>query len=438
MIFSDQNGLTYELNETDFTSKVIYSPKVENDIIIPRAVNFQSSEYTIISIDRDSFRKNFTIRSISFSQDSELQVIEKKAFSVSSIKKISFPPSLKKLKEGWCEETNYLNDIEISPNDKSYSYLDNKMIIGKSQTENNNYDTLIFVRRDIDDIKIPSFIKYIDPYAFDGCNNLHKIDFSDESELLSLGKCSFANTQLSSITIPPKFHDFKRGWCQETLHLTDVNISPKNHLFIRYDEDLVVGKSDPTMSFFDSLVFSSRSVIRIFVPSFIKYINPYAFEECEYMDRVHFGKHSKLISIGKCAFFSTGLTKIKIPRHVKEIGKSAFYDCSNLKKIIFSNHSELESIGKTAFNDCSIGRISIPKSISSIGVLAFSFCARLRTVEILSESFTCNEFSFKCCRCLTIVSIPNAKNIKISKNAFFGDSANLKIFIQSSSELETF
>ena len=112
MIFSDQNGLTYELNETDLTSKVIYSPKVENDIIIPRAVNFQSSEYKIISIDRDSFRKNFSIRSISFSQDSELQVIEKKAFSVSSIKKISFPPSLKKLKEGWCEETNYLNDIE--------------------------------------------------------------------------------------------------------------------------------------------------------------------------------------------------------------------------------------------------------------------------------------------------------------------------------------
>lgn len=438
MFFTDQNGLTYQLDKSNFTCKIVYSPNVKDDIIVPRSIKYETSDYIITGIEKCSFRKNFSIRSITFSLDSELQAIEKKAFSVSSVSKISFPSSLKELKKGWCEETNYLYNVQISPKDKSYVYLDNQMIIGKSNSSVDHYDILVFVRRDIEEIKIPSFIKHIDPYAFDGCSKLQSIKFSKESELLSLGKCSLAGTHLSNINIPPKFNNFEEGWCQETLYLTDVDISPENHLYSKFDDDFVLGKSDPSSDCFDSLIFSSRNITKTFIPSFIKYINPFAFEECEYLDSIRFAEDSKLISIGKCAFFSTGIRKIVFPNHLKFIGKSAFYDCSNLRKIVFPNDSDLVSIGKKAFNDCSVRKIVIPKKVELIGVLAFSFCSKLKNAEILSESLICDESCFKSCHCLTLISFPYANKIKIAKNAFENTSKKLLVFVHGNSQMEIF
>lgn len=40
------------------------------------------------------------------------------------------------------------------------------MIIGKEDKKSDIYDVLVFVRRDADDVQIPSFINRISSYAF--------------------------------------------------------------------------------------------------------------------------------------------------------------------------------------------------------------------------------------------------------------------------------
>lgn len=54
----------------------------------------------------------------------------------------------------------------ILPNNKHFMNIDNKFVIEKSDKSSDEYDTLIFVRRDIKACTIPSFIKKIAPYAF--------------------------------------------------------------------------------------------------------------------------------------------------------------------------------------------------------------------------------------------------------------------------------
>ena len=60
----------------------------------------------------------------------------------------------------------------MSPKNKYLSYFDSKIIICKSNEDNDNYATIVFARRDIEEVRIPSFIKCIKSCAFFDCNFL--------------------------------------------------------------------------------------------------------------------------------------------------------------------------------------------------------------------------------------------------------------------------
>lgn len=47
-----------------------------------------------------------------------------------------------------------------------FKYYDDVFIVGKSNPENDDYDELIYARKDIKNAIIPSFIKRICPYSF--------------------------------------------------------------------------------------------------------------------------------------------------------------------------------------------------------------------------------------------------------------------------------
>ena len=52
MFFTDQNGLTYQLDKSNFTCKIVYSPNVKDDIIVPRSITHNSEEFVITSIKK--------------------------------------------------------------------------------------------------------------------------------------------------------------------------------------------------------------------------------------------------------------------------------------------------------------------------------------------------------------------------------------------------
>lgn len=69
--------------------------------------------------------------------------------------------------------------------------LNNNFLLGKSTNNSEDYDVLLFARRDIVEAAIPSFIKKIALYSFEKCRALRKVIFTEDSKLLSIGHHAF-------------------------------------------------------------------------------------------------------------------------------------------------------------------------------------------------------------------------------------------------------
>ena len=113
--FEDKNGLTYLLDQNNFTAVVIKSKEEHSNILIPFAIQKGEHEYLITSISKDAFRANQKIKSISFSENSMIQTILAHTFYSSSIISIKIPSSLTKIgsRSFFCST---LESIEIPPN----------------------------------------------------------------------------------------------------------------------------------------------------------------------------------------------------------------------------------------------------------------------------------------------------------------------------------
>lgn len=429
-----QRGLSFELNNNDYTASVVSSKYSSGDILIPKTITHESHEYKITSIKKCSFKNNGIIRSISFPEDSELLSIEEDAFANSSLDNLTIPSKVKELKEGWCNDTPNLYHIFLSKNNKNFKYLaesDNEIIICKSNqksdknqksdnsdenSENDDeFDSIVFACRNIEVAVIPSSIKYINSYSFSKCNKLDRIEFSSDSKLTKISKETFSYSSINSIsipksvkiietnafswcinlktvifsndselekieeksffdsmvetvTIPSKFADLNEGWCGNTSQLVHVTISKenKNVKFLDDEKKIIVGKSDKNNQNFDVILFASRDINEVFIPSSIKKIGKFAFSWCKDLKTVTFDKDSKLESIGESAFSDSSIFDILIPKSVTKIESNTFWWCRNLIEVNFSDDSELQSIEENSFTFSTIKKLSIPSKVKEL------------------------------------------------------------------------
>ena len=177
-------------------------------VIGKHAFDYSSIKYiripsSVIMLDEGAFCNCELLKTIEIPEDSKLQKICKNAFSESNIESITIPSELINLEEGWCSITPHLTKITMSPKNPRYCFFDNKMIIGKTNIEQNNYDCLVFCVRDVQRIKIPNFIKRICSYSFENCEKLDVIEISEDSKLQSFSHLIFTDCPKVIIMIPP-------------------------------------------------------------------------------------------------------------------------------------------------------------------------------------------------------------------------------------------
>lgn len=79
---------------------------------------------------------------------------------------------------------------------------DSKIIFYKSNINNENYDVLFFAPRNIKNVKIPSFIKHFNQYAFAYCQEIVSFIFDDNSQLQSIGNNCFYEAKIGEIFLP--------------------------------------------------------------------------------------------------------------------------------------------------------------------------------------------------------------------------------------------
>lgn len=193
------NGLNVEIEVNRYRAKIVYSPKVRGDIVIPKFVDYESKKYLIISIGQDSFRSNQLINSLSFAAETRVRNIDAGIFSESSVSRFLIPASLETLNEMWCCFSNKLIQIEVSPDNQHFIYKYDKFLFNRSN------DILIFSRRDISgNIIIPLCVKQIAPNAFSQCKKIDSLSFesSYSSALQSIDKYAFSGCE-KLISIQP-------------------------------------------------------------------------------------------------------------------------------------------------------------------------------------------------------------------------------------------
>lgn len=340
---------------------------IEKNAFSYSSLNFLSIPSNVSQIGIYSFYKCKNLETVEFPDDSKLTTISVNLFNNSSIKKIHFPPSVSTIKDGsfsYCDNLsvvefhpdskldiicenafantpqleifpipkNYnkfsagifdhnkdLKGFDIHPENKNYLFLNNQILLFKN---NENYDTILYSRKDIEEIEIPSTIKIISDHAFTKCTSLKKVTFEENSQLSVIMQDAFFQCGFESILIP-----------------------------------LSVEKIDKR-----------------------------CFAFCESLKSIEFDKNSKITSFGSYILTRTKIEEIKIPASIKKIEEGAFDDMTFLKSIEFDENSELDLIGCNVFFGSSLENLSMPLSVKQINGCSFNKANKLINIFISNEN----------------------------------------------------
>ena len=359
------NGILYTLNDIDKTAGVLRSISSNENIFIPRSVFYESQEYIVTIIHFKAFYKQKVIKSIQFSEDSELRIIDDKAFEKSSIENIIIPPHVSRIGESsFCFCFN-LNTIEFSQN---------------SELETIRNDA--FFNSSIQQITIPSSVTEIGKESFGGCDLLKSINFQSDSRLKTIPNDFLMCTTISEFTIPPNVESFQDYWCFEANDIKMIKLMPNCKNFLCCDNKYIIGKSDIKSDNYDTLVFVHRDIEKVTIPSFIKYIGPYAFQLCNNLKSIEFADDSQL-EIIDTSFSNSAIESISIPASVRIISQSSFWNCNKLKNVEFKRNSNLEYIGRCAFAFSSIESISIPSNVEDLDEVLCNGTSKLININVI-------------------------------------------------------
>lgn len=468
-IITCDDGLSYGLNTTDLTAKIIKSPKAKGDIFISRSIFYDSNEYIIVGIDQESFHLNMDIHTVEFSEDSNISLIDKEAFSGSSIKSISFPISVKQICENSFSNCTRLKSVYI-PHDSKLSKIEKrafsnsgiesitipshlkqicefsfsnckelKTVFFPENSELQSIDKYAFYQSSIEKFSFPANLKEIGAFSFSNCKELKTVFFPENSELHSIDKFAFVLSSVESLTLPQKVENLADGWCCMTPNLHSIMISPNNRLLALQDDErkMLFGKSKSSLDVYDVLILACHDFRRAVIPSLIRTISSYAFSGSRRLKTVEFSEGSELTTIRQCAFFDSAIETIFIPYHVKEICESSFSNCANLNRVEFADNSELAFIGREAFSETSIYSFKFPPLVRKIEKRALANCKKLTNVEFLGDNLTVDASLFENCERLVLVSFPNSTNIKVNTADLDLVSGEMSLFVSPNTILKT-
>ncbi|MDE6618498.1 MAG: leucine-rich repeat protein [Clostridiales bacterium] len=187
---------------------------------------------------------------------------------------------------------------------------------------------------------IPEGVEVIGDYAFQNCESLEKITFTDTVK--SIGQYAFRYcTSLGELTLPDL----------ETL---------------------------------GQYAFANSGVTEVTIAGLPDAVGNYLFSECENLETVTFTGGAK--TIGQYMFNKdASLQTIVFANDIETIGINAFAACAQLGN--FTIPASVKTINDGAFMDCTtITSVNIPATVESLGKGAFAGCTSLETVTFAQSS----------------------------------------------------
>lgn len=301
--------------------------------------------------------------------NSQLQTIGKYSFTKTCIDKFTAPVHLTKIGEGAFLFCLYLKEFEIP-----------------AKSELKTIDKEAFSYSAIENFTIPPHLTKISDATFYNCNHLQNVKIPVNSELQIIEKDAFYYTMIRSLELPKSLAKLEDGWSNGIKILTKITVHKKNPFYFSPYEKILAGKASSKSKDFDSIVFATKDLMGLEIPSFIKHIGPNAFYDCRYLRNIDIPEDSILQTIGYCAFACSSIMKFTVPPHLTEIGERAFFECPNLQEFEIPANSKLKIMGECALMVSKISRISIPSDLEIISDNLFDHCNDLEIVDIPENS----------------------------------------------------
>ena len=235
-------------------------------------------------------------------------------------------------------------------------------------------------------VTIADNITVIPEKAFFACKTVTSVIVG--KNVKDLGKQTFEQSTLTSISIPEGVTNMGWGAFSECTHLTEIKIP--------YGATRM----------YDNLFYGCISLTSVVIPDTVTEIGWGVFLGCTSLTSVVIGKGVPALPL-RMFYACIRLNSINIPNSVNTLGDAVFLGCSSLPSIV------------------------IPDSVVNIGIEAFFGCSSLTSVSIGSGVKRLPGRVFTGCSALTSIVIPNSV-IEIDAAAFMGCSALTSVVIENS------
>ena len=365
----------------------------------------------------------------------------------------SVPKGIEVIVPGAFAECNELTSIELP---------DSVLVLGEFAFQNCS---------NLTDIRLSENISVLSVGAFEGCTSLIGLTIPDgvkKIEASALGSC----TSLKEIIIPngvKRIEDrafdncvkLERVFIPKTTEISGLAFTSCNSLVesliiqnklikvpTSYSGKYIVDEKIEVIS--DGAFQNCNLITHVVLPSRIKEIGRYCFENCEklatlkenYQNPVLFTLASPYMfslpnsikKVGEYAFRNCiSLTSVSLGYNMKELPTGLFYGCNQITEIELQPNIEI--IGAEVFKNCiSLGSIFIPGGVIEIGSGAFEGCENLNSVSFPTIIPTIKKIgarAFKNCLFLSSVEIPHGVSI-IESETFSGCQSLRSVFVPSS------
>ena len=253
--------------------------------------------------------------------------------------------------------------------------------------------------------------------AFDGCSNLVYANLPD---LTNLKHINGGNT----------FNNCTKLFAGQELDLTKTSLILCTGDGAFNKAAFTTIKLPDTVTTIDGYTFQYSEMTSFRFPSGLTSMAPSVYNAgpflgCAKLTTVTNFENTKITSICTKAFAGSGITSIKIPSTVKSIGNYAFQDCKSLVNVDFSAATNLTTIATASFENCSaLGRVDLQSTaITTIGNCAFNnsgmtYLALPSTLKDLAGG----NSHFKGNKLTEVVGLEDTQITEISHSMFRGQS----------------
>lgn len=305
----DYEGIRYHING-DKKVEIIKKPSVySGDIIIPQFAVYNSTNYSIESINEDAFA-NSNIISVDI-RNSSLFLPNNVFSGCSKLQSANLIEGITEIPSGCFLNCSSLSVLNIPPTITSIGATSFKGCVS------------------LECFKCPESLLFIGDEAFANCTSLN--DFQINESLSSMGSAVFSGcSEIEEFSFNSK-----------------IIIIPENAF--NGCSNLSYLKNTIGITLIEASAFEGCKNLNSFnFPSVIS-ISDNAFKNCVSLNELTLGK--SLTGIGSSAFYGcSSLETISIPNSVINFGASVFSGCSSLKELVFEDGDQPLSFGYGSYD----------------------------------------------------------------------------------------